>query len=62
MRGIAKNAGVDDGWVVRSIEESKVADYGYNVMTNEFGSMLKAGIIDPAKVTRVQYKMQQVLV
>jgi chaperonin GroEL len=52
MRGIAKNAGVDDGWVVRSIEESKVADYGYNVMTEEFGSMLKAGIIDPAKVTR----------
>lgn len=52
MRGIAKNAGVDDGWVVRSIEESKTTDYGYNVMTNEFGSMLKAGIIDPAKVTR----------
>lgn len=52
IRGIVKNAGVDDGWVVRSIEESEEKDYGYNVMTNKFGSMLKAGIIDPAKVTR----------
>ena len=52
MRGIAKNAGVDEGWVVRTIEESKTADYGYNVMTSEFGSLIKAGIIDPAKVTR----------
>ncbi len=57
MRGIVKNAGVDDGWVVRSIDEvtgkaKEIPDYGYNVMTGEFGSMLKAGIIDPAKVTR----------
>lgn len=50
---IAKNAGVDDGWVVRTLEEQKKnSDYGYNVMTNEFGSMLSAGIVDPAKVTR----------
>lgn len=55
IRGIAKNGGADDGWVVRTIEEAdktKGADFGYNVMTEEFGSMLKAGIIDPAKVTR----------
>lgn len=55
MRGIVRNAGVDEGWVVRSIEEgtSKANDdFGYNVMTGDFGSMLKAGIIDPAKVTR----------
>lgn len=26
--------------------------YGYNVMTNDFGSMLASGIVDPAKVTR----------
>ncbi len=55
VRGIAKNAGYDEGWVVRSIEEggkAKEDDYGFNVMTGQFGSMLKAGIVDPAKVTR----------
>lgn len=56
IRGIVKNAGVDEGWVVRSIEEkdgkAKEDDYGYNVMTGKFGSMIAAGIIDPAKVTR----------
>lgn len=54
IRGIAKNAGFDDGWVVRTIEDtkSKTDDNGFNVMTGEFGSMIKAGIVDPAKVTR----------
>lgn len=52
MRWIAKNAGADDGWVLKTVEESKVADYGFNAMTMEFGSMLVAGVLDPAKVTR----------
>ncbi len=59
LRLIARNAGADDGWVVRKVEEgtgstSKKAnaDYGFNVMTMGFGSMLDAGIVDPAKVTR----------
>jgi chaperonin GroEL len=52
IKGIARNAGVDAGWVLRKVEESSVADYGFNVMDLEFGSMHKAGIIDPAKVTR----------
>ncbi len=56
VKGIARNAGFDEGWVVRTIEEEKgngkVEDFGFNVMTGEFGSMLKAGIVDPAKVTR----------
>ena len=52
MKGIVKNAGVDAGWVVRSVEESKEANYGYDVMSNDFGDMVKKGIIDPAKVTR----------
>ena len=51
-RWIAKNAGADEGWVVKHLEDSKVADYGFDVMTMEFGSMLDAGIVDPAKVTR----------
>jgi len=53
MRGIAKNAGVDEGWVVRTVEENKkVADFGFNAMTLTFGSMIEEGIVDPAKVTR----------
>ncbi|MBI2028075.1 MAG: chaperonin GroEL [Candidatus Levybacteria bacterium] len=51
-RWIAKNAGADEGWVVKHLEDSKIADYGFNVMTMEFGSMLASGIVDPAKVTR----------
>ncbi len=52
LRGIVRNAGIDDGWVLRTVEEhTKEADYGYNVMTNQFGSMIAAGVIDPAKVT-----------
>ena len=52
VRWIAKTAGADEGWVVNKVEESKVLDYGFNAMTMEFGSMLAAGIVDPAKVTR----------
>ncbi|MBI3955725.1 chaperonin GroEL [Candidatus Gottesmanbacteria bacterium] len=52
MRWIAKNAGADEGWVVKTVEESKVADYGFDAMAMQFGSMLAAGILDPAKVTR----------
>ncbi len=51
-RWIAKNAGADEGWVVKHLEDSKVTDYGFNVMTMQFESMLDAGIVDPAKVTR----------
>jgi len=52
IRWIAKNAGADDGWVVKMVEENKSADYGFNAMTMEFGSMIAAGVLDPAKVTR----------
>ncbi|EKD64847.1 MAG: hypothetical protein ACD_50C00285G0004 [uncultured bacterium] len=52
IRWIAKNAGTDDGWVMKHVEESKVNDYGFNVTTMNFGSMLADGILDPAKVTR----------
>ncbi len=56
IRWIVKNAGEDDGWVMKSIEAKdsgkKDVDFGYNVMTMEFGPMVAAGIVDPAKVTR----------
>lgn len=55
LRRIAKNSGADDGWVLRKVEEgtdAKNKDYGFNANTLEFESMIGAGIIDPAKVTR----------
>ncbi len=52
MKWIVKNAGADEGWIVKTVEASKSDDYGFNVMTMEFGSMVAAGIVDPAKVTR----------
>ncbi|MGH7202859.1 MAG: chaperonin GroEL [Candidatus Levyibacteriota bacterium] len=59
IRSIVKNAGEDDGWVIKSIEEQnagkqsvKVSDFGFNAITGQFESMVKAGIVDPAKVTR----------
>jgi len=52
MRMLATNSGVDAGWVINKVEESKVVDYGYDVADLTFGSMFKKGIIDPVKVTR----------
>ena len=51
LRQLAANSGADAGWVVKKIEDGK-DDYGFNCLTLEFGSMLKQGIVDPAKVTR----------
>lgn len=52
VKWISKNAGENDAIVQNKIESSKVDDYGFNVMTMEYGSMIEAGIVDPAKVTR----------
>lgn len=57
LRAIAKNAGADEGWVIKAVEEGgkgakKETDYGFNVITMDFGSMIDFGIVDPAKVTR----------
>lgn len=53
IRMIAENAGADSGWVLKTVEENKGgADFGFNAMTMQFGSMIAAGIIDPVKVTR----------
>jgi chaperonin GroEL len=53
IRWIARNAGADDGWVLKTVEESKVADFGFDAMDMTFKSMVSAGILDPAKVTRI---------
>lgn len=52
VRWLSINAGEDAGYILRKIEENKSADYGYNVLTGEFGSMVKFGLLDPLKVTR----------
>lgn len=53
VKWIAYNAGADPGWVLKKLEESKVNDFGFNALTMQFENMLSAGIVDPAKVTRV---------
>ncbi|NLG50883.1 MAG: chaperonin GroEL, partial [Chloroflexi bacterium] len=56
MRGIVENAGQDGAVVVAEIrrrqKESGDMAIGYNVMADDYVDMFKAGIIDPAKVTR----------
>ncbi len=50
LRMLARNAGTDEGWVVRVVADKNDPSYGFNAMTNEFGDMVKAGVIEPAKV------------
>jgi len=53
VKMIAKNSGFDAGYVMKAIEEAKDNDFGFDALNLEFGSMLKKGIIDPAKVVRI---------
>ena len=48
---ISINAGYEGEDVVENVKSNK-ADYGFNAKTGEYLNMLKAGIIDPTKVTR----------
>jgi chaperonin GroEL len=52
MRCIAANAGVEGSIVVEKVRKSKLKNYGYNALTDEFEDLVAAGVIDPAKVTR----------
>jgi chaperonin GroEL len=56
MRKIASNAGKEGSVVIETVRrmqvEKKDNKIGYNVLTEEYGDMVKAGVIDPAKVTR----------
>ncbi|MBX6772620.1 MAG: chaperonin GroEL, partial [Chloroflexi bacterium] len=56
LRQIAENAGLDGSVVLEAVrrmqKENNNPNYGYNVVTNEYVDMVKAGVIDPAKVTR----------
>ncbi|HUH50833.1 MAG TPA: chaperonin GroEL [Flavobacterium sp.] len=52
LRTIVENAGLEGSVVVAKVAEGK-GNFGYNAKTDEYVDMLKAGIIDPKKVTRV---------
>jgi len=52
LRQIVENAGGEGSVVVAKVLEGK-GDFGYNAKTEEYTQMLKAGIIDPTKVTRI---------
>jgi chaperonin GroEL len=52
LRIIAENAGKEGSVVCAKVKEGK-KDFGYNAKTDEYVDMLKAGIIDPKKVTRI---------
>ncbi len=51
LRQLTENAGVDGSIVVQEVRNGKGA-YGYDVAKAVYGDMIKAGIIDPTKVTR----------
>jgi len=53
LRQIALNAGQEGAVIVGRIRESKDDNFGFNAETEEFGDLVKAGVIDPAKVTRL---------
>jgi len=56
LRQIAENAGMDGSVVVEGVrrlqKDENSVTIGYDVLGNEYGDMVKKGIIDPAKVTR----------
>jgi chaperonin GroEL len=52
IRVICANAGVEGSIVVAKVKESKESGYGYNAQTDKYEDLVKAGVIDPTKVTR----------
>jgi chaperonin GroEL len=52
LRQIVANAGEEGAVVVAAVLESKEQHYGYNAQTSKFEDLVKAGVIDPTKVTR----------
>ncbi|MCF6364576.1 MAG: chaperonin GroEL [Bacteroidales bacterium] len=52
LRQIALNSGKEGAVIAQRVKEGK-ADFGYNARTDKFENLLKAGVIDPTKVTRI---------
>jgi chaperonin GroEL len=52
LRQIVQNAGKEGAVVVERVRAEKSETFGFNAATEEYGDLVKAGVIDPAKVTR----------
>ncbi|HEV3483108.1 MAG TPA: chaperonin GroEL [Candidatus Acidoferrales bacterium] len=52
-RQIAQNAGLEGAVVIGRIRDSKDENFGFNAESGEYTDLVKAGVIDPAKVTRL---------
>jgi chaperonin GroEL len=52
LRLIVSNAGEEGAVVIGKIRDSKDVNFGYNAATDEYEDLVKAGVIDPTKVTR----------
>ncbi len=52
IRMIAQNAGAEGSIIVAKVRESKDKNFGYNAATDDYEDLVKAGVIDPTKVTR----------
>jgi chaperonin GroEL len=52
IRMIAQNAGAEGSIVVARVKESKEKNFGYNAQTDTYEDLVRAGVIDPTKVTR----------
>ena len=55
LRTIAGNGGWEGSVVVNKVKEGKDA-FGFNARTGEYEDLIKAGVIDPAKVTKTALK------
>ncbi|OWV26816.1 chaperonin GroL [Fibrobacter sp. UWB1] len=55
LRQIVQNAGLEGSVVVNKVKEGKDS-FGYNAKTDTYEDLIKAGVIDPAKVTRTALK------
>jgi chaperonin GroEL len=53
LRQIAQNAGMEGAVVLSRVRAEKGENYGYNAETDTYGDLVKEGVIDPAKVTRI---------
>src|SRR5204862_3071654 len=51
LRMLASNAGVEGSLIVQEVKKRK-GNEGYNVATGEYTDLVKAGVVDPKKVTR----------
>ena len=52
LRQISQNAGFEGAVVVDKVRQDKNANYGFNAETEEYGDLLKMGVVDPTKVAR----------